>query len=496
MTIRLEVGGCFEARKYWAKYALSGLALFLFIFWQVRTMLGTLTLECFVTKSAFSKDVYTYLVLSSDATLFEVYSKDYFAVGSALKITGALTEHHNSQILHAEKTEPLSARRAAELFLTIERKISASIKTNECIPLITNAVTTALKPQIDGIARKLLSAQKMNRFILLRFHNDADGISGALALTNFIKCRSIQQNSASYGAAESIGDLNVLQYEWKPLIILLDFGSNEESLEGLKLVRAAGVDVVVIDHHPSTGKLQEFGVAALNPWFLGLENCEDLSKYTAGYLACEVSRVMMQNKQLETELKRFAAIACAGDKSKILDLTQQEKEIALVLSYIAAYSRYGNNLDFYRSVLKNGDLFKSVLMQANEKIAEMSAAAEHSMKEKTIGNLLVYVLDLENLGREDDFPSRGKVTTNIFESLPQEKPLLVLGYSARSVILRINDLAEQHGFAAQELVEKVKIPMKAFVESGGGHRKAAAIRVKSGFGKDVVEAILRILESS
>lgn len=478
-------------------------------------MLGSqqMTLEGVIIKSAASKDAYVYSVLTKDA-VFEVLSKEFFEVGKAVKVNGSIVERYGSVALQAEKIELLQRERASELFSQIETKIANSINLNECDMLLGDAVADSLKPTIEKVAKKLLAAQKMERFILLRFHNDADGIAGALALTAFLKCRAFQQNSAIYSAGEAINDINTLQNGWKPLLILLDFGSNEESIAGLRLVLASGAEVVIIDHHPPTEKLQELNISILNSWIAGAENArtenasagdsKDLSKYTAGYLACEIARFIppqdakrqeAKRETSSTELARYAAVACAGDKSKILPISQAEKDIALVLDYVAAYSRYGNNLEFYRSVLKNDDLFKSILMQANEQIANMRDIAGRTMKEKIIKGVCVCVLDLENISKDDDFPGRGKITTAIFESLSQDKPILVIGYGTRSVILRLNELAEQKGLAAQELVEKVKITMQDFVETGGGHRKAAAIRVKSGFGKDVANEIVRIIEA-
>ncbi len=485
------------------------------------------TFEGIVTKSYSSKGNNNSYFISGNGTIFLVLSKEYLEIGTTAKVTGRIEPAQSKEtIILAEKIELLPSAKTAEIFNSAESAISGSIALNNVDLLVNDEITKTLELEITKIAKKILTAQKLNRFILLRFHNDADGISGALALTNFIRCKSMQQNSASYGVGDAINDLNFLGSEWKPVLILLDFGSNQESIEGLSLVKAAGVEVVIIDHHPPAEKINDIGLTVLNPWLLVLgsnlddydlkitkfskllnkNRSNDLSKYTAGYITCEVARKMARDNNFDSQLIMLAKIAVAGDKSKILELTQKEKDAALVLDYIAAYSRYGNTLDFYRLVLKNDDLFNSMLMQANEKIAEMREIAKRTMKETKIGELTICVLDLETLDKKDvasfktfertcsnDFPSRGKVTTNIFESLPQDKPLLVIGYSARSIILRLNELAEQAGFSGHEIVERVKISMKDFIESGGGHRKAAAIRVKSGFGKDVVEEILRIL---
>jgi RecJ-like exonuclease len=451
--------------------------------------------EGIITKSTSTKDGYVYVFLASDGAIFEVYSKEFFEIGSAAKVTAFIVDS-SRMVLEAQKIEPLSQQRATQLFDVIENKIADSIELNDCEQLVSDAVMAALRQPIQRVAKKLLAAQKLGRPIVLRFHNDADGISGALAITSFLRCKAYQQNSAIYSVSDAVSDLNALSYTWKPLLILLDFGSNEESVEGLSLVCAASFEIIIIDHHPPHEKIKQLNLTLLTPWLakLDAQQNEDLSKYTAGYLACEVAR-LATDEAVENQLERLASVACAGDKSKILNVSAEHRQIALVLDYVAAYSHYGNSLDFYRLLLKNKDLFDSILVQANEKINEICERVKHTMKERVINNIFVYILDLEGAVKQA-FPSTGKITTNIFEALDQNKPILVIGHGKRSVILRLNELAEQHGLTACGIAEKVKVSMSDFVESGGGHRKAAAIKVKQGFAKDVVEEILRDLNSS
>ncbi len=463
-------------------------------------MLGTqqIVLEGLVTRSISASGSYTYTIITYDGAIFEFISSEFIAVGSAVKSTGFIAD---DGLVHSQKIELLSPQRVSDLLAVIEQKVLDSIKLNDRELLVNDEVMNTLKPNIILLAKKLLATNKLNRFVLLRFHNDADGIAGAIALTSFMKCRTFQQNSAIYDTGNAINDLSLLQWTWKPLLVLLDFGSNKESIAGLKLVQASGAEIIIIDHHPPSEKINESGINFLNSWSASKsddETCEDedLSKYTAGYIACEITRIANSGVIQDEEIRQLAAIACAGDKSKILEVRQSHKDSALVLDFIAAYSRYGNSLEFYKSVLKNSELFNSILIQANEQISGMRKAARLTIKEKRINGLCVYILDLENLGKEDYFPSKGKVTTSIFELLIEEKPndpILVIGYGLRSVILRFNDIAEKQGFAANELIEKIKITMKNFVDSGGGHRKAGAVRTKTGFGKDVVEEILRAL---
>ena len=122
-------------------------------------------------------------------------------------------------------------------------------------PLISDKITKKLKPKIQQLAEKLTEASMNRRYIMLRFHGDADGISGALALSEVLKCYAYQQNAAVYSVRDAIRDLSNLTNEDNPLAVFLDFGMNKESEEGLGLLKAAGVELVLIDNHPPSEKI-------------------------------------------------------------------------------------------------------------------------------------------------------------------------------------------------------------------------------------------------
>ena len=60
--------------------------------------------------------------------------------------------------------------------------------------LVEDELTKKMKPKIKKLAEVLKSARDEGRFILLRFHHDADGISGAFALSEVLRFSAQQQN--------------------------------------------------------------------------------------------------------------------------------------------------------------------------------------------------------------------------------------------------------------------------------------------------------------
>ncbi len=368
---------------------------------------------------------------------------------------------------------------------------------NEIKLLVEDEVTKALAPAMEKMAELLASARDAGRFILLRFHHDADGISGALALSEALRFQAHQQNSATYGARDAVRDLGNISHEKQPLVVLVDFGSNRESVEGLELLKAAGMEIAIIDHHPPTGSGRP-ATAMLTPW--DVSGAAQTSRYVAGYLCAEVARIMMAaagaegaggKAEADAGIARYARIACAGDRSALLEAGADDRKAALVLDYLAAHSGYGNNLRFYKSVLSRQELFGSIAQRAQESIDEAADRALAGAKRTKDGGVEICTFGLEGVVRKGEWPGSSKITTCIFDRLKHGGPLLCVGYTGRSIIIRANDSAVARGLGANVLAERVKKGMADFVEGGGGHAKAGAIRVREGFTREVLNALVR-----
>ena len=156
-----------------------------------------------------------------------------------------------------------------------------------------DAVTHRMWQKLQGAASVIIRKMLVSAPIIVRFHNDADGSSGAYSLylsakefasafslkTNFVW---LMQRGISYSTFDSDNDTliaNNYSCIEKPLLILIDFGTNTDSNGGLEEVRER-FDIVWLDHHPL---IPEFEGASLedyiNTWQFGGD-----SDYTAGLL--------------------------------------------------------------------------------------------------------------------------------------------------------------------------------------------------------------------
>lgn len=344
-----------------------------------------------------------------------------------------------------------------------------------------NEVTKEIGDLFTKVAKKLASAKEMNRSILLRFHNDADGIAGAFALNETIQSKAVQQNSAIYSQRDVVNDMSYLYHEWKPLVILLDFASNEKSAKSLELLRASGAEIIVIDHHPIDKEASKIPHLFISPWLVDIKMP---SRYTAGYLASEISHLLGGNTE------KYARIACAGDKSEVMLPAEDDIKTALVLDYLAANTIYGNNLAFYREVLRKQELFSSIYLQAKEGIESAAEKAHNGIKKKEKGDFSIYTFSLSGVVVQGEFPNRSKVTTAVFDKVNTDKPTVVIGYDGGTIILRANRETVEKGLHLPKIISSVSENFADIVLGGGGHMVAAAMRIQPGYEQTIIDALI------
>ncbi|MEM4359101.1 MAG: hypothetical protein QXT45_01060 [Candidatus Bilamarchaeaceae archaeon] len=378
----------------------------------------------------------------------------------------------------------IAAREVGErtgLYEKIVKEVEEGVQLGSFIA--ANQVTQELRSTFLAIAKRLASAKELNRFTLLRFHGDADGIAGALALNDYMYLKPLQQNSAVYAQHDVVTDISLLYNERRPLVVLLDFGSNERSARQLELLRASGAEVILIDHHPLEREIHSIPNFTLSPW---LTNASSPSSYTAGYLAAELVHL------LGIDSARYARIACAGDKSHVCEPSEEDRAAALVLDYLATHTVYGNNLMFYRNVLRKNDLFLSIHLQAKEAIDNAAEKALAKIKQKDKAGFQIYLVPLAGLTRKGEFPNKSKITSAVLERVKSEKPTIIIGWGDGTIILRANkECKEKLDFSS--LISRIIPQFPGLIKSGGGHALAAAIHVNKDYEQPIIDALLEAI---
>lgn len=447
-----------------------------------------ISLEGILTRSYSVKGKCESIIFDGKEEL-EVVSEKFLPSGSLVQAEGTIENFFGILKLRASLFELIPEQEAEEKYKLIKEKAEASVPLKQTKFLINDNMMEQLRPKIETIARKLYVAQKLGRNIVVRFHNDGDGISGALSLSQFLRGNYIQNSSAVYTVSNALRDLSFLQHTRAPLLVFVDFGNGNESKDGVALLKAGGVELISIDHHPPFEGIENYVSCILNPWLI--EPSEGSSSYTAGYLCAELSKTLGNNTE------KYARISLTSDKSDLLEFEEEIKNIGLVLNYIAAHAPHTSTLEFYSKVLSNQELFSSILLQAREKIDELIRLSKNSLKEEKVGVFSVFHINLGTIVKKHEFPGLGKSATQVFEALiPKDNPAILIAYGPEVVVLRLNTLAVENGADGTKIIASLKENMGDFIENGGGHVKAAALRVKEGFEKNILDEIIHLLSTS
>lgn len=430
-------------------------------------------LEGVIVSQKYGRNAIEYAIYTSEGK-FSFFSSENLPKGSEIVADGVV-----SSLL------PLSINAKTIVEKPgIYQKVADSIEEKAALRnfLLDNQLTMRLGDRFRSISKRLYSAKELNRFVLLRFHGDADGISGALALGSAITFMALQQNSAVYQQRDVVSDMGAIYHEKRPLVVLLDFGSNDKSSRQLELLRASGAEIILIDHHPLGKETAAIPHLLLSPWLLdGLENP---SSYTAGYLASELAAL------LGVESAKYARIACAGDKSTICPVSQEDQNAALVLDYLASNATYRNNLAFYRDVLGKSEPFHSVLAQAKQSIDEATDKAIAKMKKIGKESASVFVVPLSGLIKKGEFPTSSKIATAVLDRVKGQGPAVVIAHRTGAIILRADRSAVEAGIDLSAIIDKISLRFGDFINSGGGHATAAAIHTHPGYEHSIIEALL------
>ncbi|MEM3610178.1 MAG: DHH family phosphoesterase [Candidatus Anstonellales archaeon] len=386
-------------------------------------------------------------------------------------------------ILIVENIEKLNKEKIAIYITNLEEKISPL----NLLIKINKEYEPTLTLSIKNFATDFFKLLLQNPKIIMRYNRDADGISSALAFARpNLPFLFISHNSPIYDIDQATKDIINLKTSEKKVVILLDFGSNEESLDALMCLHENNVKTVIIDHHPMYEE---------NKKYANILNSYDFSKnseITTGFLCANISRYL--NLIDEKFAQDLCFVSFAGDKSPFLNLTEK-KEIYEKIAECIDFQITYNQLNSYEilSTAEKIIIDESFLNEVDINRQEM----KEKMKEKILKYQKVkfnqkkglYVIYL-NLNKFEEFKSKSKLCNLALElSNESNKPCAIIAYSKEKIIFRINNAALNLGVSSEEIIEKLK--KNELLISGGGHKVAASIT----FEKDNYSLIMKEIEN-
>ncbi|MCS7122813.1 MAG: hypothetical protein NZ908_02570 [Candidatus Micrarchaeota archaeon] len=331
-------------------------------------------------------------------------------------------------------------------------------------------ISNDMKQHMLEFAKKILRYKLENRFLILRSHNDADGFGAAVGISKiFPYAMKIIYPNPNYQIKDAISDISILLNKSNSALILTDLGGNVESLQALNLLKVHGIEFLVIDHHPFQNPNRDR--------FLISWEYDNTGKYTATYLTHEIARI------LGYDTDEFLHIGLVGDKSSLVEPTEELKMKSIVLDFLTSFT---SDYNFIYTVMSNPHLYREYEISAREKYMEIANLIDrHSYVQ--IGKIKVYFIDAEPIIKRIEFQSTGKIASYILENAGEDSVVVVHNNSRYTI--RIGEGAFRLGIDTHKIMNSISDMI-----AGGGHLKAASFRFHSTNRKIIQHRILNSIK--
>jgi RecJ-like exonuclease len=358
--------------------------------------------------------------------------------------------------------------------------------------LVNDECMQVLEPKLLKLANHLRKAVEEGKFFAIRYHNDCDGICAGLlvhkalkALSEEIPITSIPSGPAVYSLRDAITDISNLNDSRETILLIVDHGANTESLAALKMLKSAGVELIILDHHPFDRHAEK-----LTSHFITPMNSGGTSSHTAGLLCFELAKLLVP----DSADINLAYYSLQSDKSSFAIKDKEFKE-PVALDYISTFEEL--TLPVYETILENTEMISEAYLQAKEKIEIALKQSEKYTDVKTVGEYHVVLVKVSKFMKKGEFPTRGKVMNEIIAKKERElvgKPLVCLGIVDESISFRANAPALALGFDANLLIQDLKKIFGSEIQNGGGHSAAAALQAQADAIPAITREILSLIE--
>ena len=469
----------------------------------------------------------------------------------AVQVIGEVNEHGGKTQIESSSMIKLDSESTAQLNRLIDDALNKKAMPEDVDFLVKSDVLNRLRPKMYEAAQRIRRAILDGRTILLRHHNDADGIVSGVSMEKAI-VPLIQEHNPSndaeyyyfkrspskapfYELEDVVKDLSFALEDQErhgqklPLIVLLDNGSTEEDIVALMQAKIYDIEVVVIDHHSpgdlitkderdgeiygATVAVDEYVDTHVNPYLVGGD-----SQLTAGCLATEVAHII--NPEVEDLIKHLPAIAALGDRAECGEVYQYIKlaaqkgysqehlsKVAECVDFEAYFLRFMNGRGIMDTILavdnidKHKKMIDALYKEYQKRIDTQLRAALPNIKQTQLENGIYFnLLDVEKFAHKFTFPAPGKtcgfVHDHMIKKLGEDKPIVTLGHGPDFGVFRATDAVnEQYGFNVNEIVAEMieKVPQAGV--DGGGHECAGSIKYIEGLGDEVLYKVVEEIQS-
>lgn len=367
---------------------------------------------------------------------------------------------------------------------------------------MVKALLPGLREASALFLRKLFSGAP----IVVRFHGDGDGTSGALCLYKAIAKLQEQlsfdaevkwqlNRGISYSDEALYYDrLHFNSYESteKPLVCIIDFGSSDESNSAIG--KAQGLlDFIWLDHHsvPEAFDLKRAG-HYINPLM-----CKGTSDFAAGYLTGVFSMLLANIR-----VKELMEASLISDFSAYADSSNSTaSRMATVLDFVTGVKNSTHYLDgpltpgYLSKIIHDTEKLKAVYNDATGIIKDaIEMGMSRAKQYKAANGTMVNVVDFSHIAEKyGGYLLPGRYSSRLHGALGEKNP-----NGSVTIVNFRNAISIRVGKQLSGKVNLLKIieDLKSsheIIESGGGHKEAASIMAAEGHSENAIKLLLHEL---
>ena len=465
-----------------------------------------------------------------EAAAFQLDFAEEIKVGNIVEVMGEYTRHRGSAQIEIHDIFIAEDAYANVFTQKMENLLDARSEPQVIEFLVKSETMELLRDKFVTIAKRIRRALLELQPVIIRHHNDCDGIVAGIALE--IACRELwyqlfghsdeeklrhlvkrtPNKPPFYDPLDAVRDLDFALSDQDrfgdkmPLVVFLDTGSSEESLFSFRLLKSYEIEIIVMDHHFPSSVIQEAIDAHLNVYFVGSDY-----NICAGMLGCELARWI--NPDISDTISHLPAIAGKGDRvegeefNQYLTIAKKKdysesflEDIAVAVDYQAYFLKFSPGRFLLSDLLglrgkqeKQIAYVKLLSTEARMHLEnQLQISLEYVQEETLLNGILLTILDVERFASRFDYPPPGKITGSLFDHFAKKNPktaLVTIGLGPDFAIFRSQNCKLDFPKLVKNCAKKVP---HAGVE-GGGHEVVGSMKFITGAREEITEQIRELL---
>jgi RecJ-like exonuclease len=346
---------------------------------------------------------------------------------------------------------------------------------------IAHVLIKAMQKSAEVLVKGFLSGAP----IVVRFHNDGDGSSGAIAmcrafvelegkLSESTRSVSWQMNKSIAYSKESFYADRMLFESYKsverPIVLIVDFGTSPESEDAIRLAEP-NCDMVWLDHHV----LYDAFPKEKLPYYTNVSTLGGDSSFTACIFAEMMSGVDVEDLKAASLISDYSKYGDYKDANAVKN--------SLILDFLTSSSN-----DLYSKpkqmdiILKDPEKSENFFRHASNNLEDaIDAGIKNIRNYKTDSGINISVLDFGHIAKLNlDYPLPGRYSSKLQSHIETEnngKTITLVHYGSYISIRISGDISDSVDLLG--LIERLKTATEGSI-TGGGHKQAASIKSANG----------------